>query len=117
MSRLDDHQASTSKPTGQRHMDFFDFSHVNDIHHFARDNDNMFFSDYAHQITHHASDSKFLGGICGTSPDQHPPMNHTTTLFRDELMTEEPIHDWNALVNMSDVPMLHTNNNLHHQIP
>ena len=77
----------------------------------------MFFSDYAHQIAHNASDSKFLSGICETSPDQRRPigtMNHNNALFRDELMNEEPIHDWNTLVNMSDVPMMHNNNNMHH---
>jgi len=41
-------------------------------------------------------------------------MNHPAALFRDELMTEEPIHEWNALVNMSDVPLMHNgNHNLH----
>jgi hypothetical protein len=29
-------------------------------------------------------------------------------------MAEEPIHDWNSLVNIGDVPMLHNDTNNHH---
>jgi len=105
-------------------MLYSEYTHNNLGHH---NNENLHASGEQSDLInkdHHKLNNFFLNGMGPASPTNHTHQSHIQIvsdhqmnggIFRDELMQVEPIHDWNSLVNIGEVPLLQvgTINNTH----